>query len=120
MDSVSVSSWLMSRWRIGAVLASGLAVTCIYKISTETEEQRAQKAKRKRERELSRVAKQISKYAGDLHERYPQCGHVTFSELRIFSRWILFRVTRARAGGIGLLDLFDGSHKEQHYEANKQ
>jgi hypothetical protein len=74
MDSVSVFSWLISRWRIGAMLASGLAVTCVYKISTETEKQRAQEAKLKREHKLSRVAKQISKYAGDLRKQYPNWG----------------------------------------------
>jgi hypothetical protein len=79
MDSVSVFSWLMSRWRIGALLASGLAVTCVYKISTENKKQRAQKAKLKRERKLSRVAKQISKYAGDLRKQYPT-GEVVISD----------------------------------------
>jgi len=79
MDSTNVISWLISRWRIGALIASGLAVACIYKVSTETEEQRAQKAKQKRENELSRVAKQISNYALDLHKRYPT-GEIVISD----------------------------------------
>jgi hypothetical protein len=79
MDSTSIVSWLISRWRIGAVIASGLAVACIYRISTETEEQRAQRAKQKRENELSRVAKQISNYARDLHQRYPD-GEIVISD----------------------------------------
>jgi hypothetical protein len=79
MDSTSIVSWLISRWRIGAVIASGLAVACLYKISTETEEQRAQRVKQKRENELSRVAKQISNYARDLHQRYPD-GEIVISD----------------------------------------
>jgi hypothetical protein len=79
MDSTNIVSWLISRWRIGAVIASGLAVACIYRISTETEEQRAQRAKQKRENELSRVAKQISNYARDLHQRYPD-GEIVISD----------------------------------------
>jgi hypothetical protein len=79
MDSTSIVSWLISRWRVGAVIASGLAVACIYKISTETEEQRAQKAKQRRENELSRVAKQISNFARDLHQRYPD-GEIVISD----------------------------------------
>ena len=79
MDSTSIVSWLASRWRIGALIVSGLAVACIYKASTETEEQRAQKAKQRRENELSRVAKQISNYARDLHKRYPS-GEIVISD----------------------------------------
>lgn len=79
MDSTSIVSWLVSRWRIGALIVSGLAVACIYKASTETEEQRAQKAKQKRENELGRVAKQISNYARDLHKRYPS-GEIVISD----------------------------------------
>lgn len=79
MDSTNIVSWLISRWRIGAVIASGLAVACIYRISTETEEQRVQRAKQKRENELSRVAKQISNYARDLHQRYPD-GEIVISD----------------------------------------
>jgi hypothetical protein len=56
-----------------------LCLPRIPKISTETEEQRAQKAKLKRERKLSRVAKQISKYAGDLRKQYPT-GEVVISD----------------------------------------
>jgi hypothetical protein len=78
-------SWLMSRWRIGAVIASGLAVVCFYKLSTETEEQRAQKAKQKRDTELSRVAKQISNYAHNLHTRYPN-GEVVISDIDLAER----------------------------------
>ena len=79
MDTSSIFSWLISRWRVGALIASGLAVACIYKISTETEEQRAEKAKQKRENELSKVAKQISNYARDLHKRYPT-GEIVISD----------------------------------------
>ena len=79
MDSGSLFSWIVARWRIGALLVSGLAVTCIYKVSTETEEQRAQKASQKRQNELSRVAKQIYTYADDLHKRYPT-GEVVISD----------------------------------------
>jgi len=79
VDSASIFSWLVSRWRIGAVIASGAAVACLYKLSTETEEQRALKAKQKHEDELNRVAKQISTYARDLHNRYPD-GEVVISD----------------------------------------
>lgn len=79
MDSASTFSWLVSRWRIGAVIASGLALACLYKLSTETEEQRTLKAKQKHENELSKVAKQISMYARDLHKRYPD-GEVVISD----------------------------------------
>jgi hypothetical protein len=80
MDTASALSWLVSRWRIGAVIASGLAVACIYKLSTETEEQRAQRAKQKRADEMSKVARQISNYARDLHKRYPD-GEVVISDM---------------------------------------
>ncbi|MBV8049555.1 MAG: hypothetical protein JOZ80_00120 [Acidobacteriaceae bacterium] len=54
-------------------------MACIYKLSTETEEQRSQRAKQKRADEMSRVAKQISNYARDLHKRYPD-GEVVISD----------------------------------------
>ncbi len=80
MDPLTgICSWLGSRWRLGAVIACGLAVASVYKLSTETEEQRAQRAKQKRENEITRVAKQISNYARDLHRRYPD-GEVVISD----------------------------------------
>jgi hypothetical protein len=74
-----VCSWIISRWRLGAVLACGIVGISIYKLSTETDEVRAQRAKRKRENELSRVASKISNYGRDVHRRYPT-GDVVISD----------------------------------------
>lgn len=74
-----ISSWIVSRWRLGAVLACGIAVASLYKLSTETDEVRAQRANQRRENELLRVASKISSYARDIHRRYPD-GDVVISD----------------------------------------
>ena len=73
-------SWIASRWRVGALIACGIAFTSLYKLSTETEEGRAQKAEQKQQTELNRVASQISNYAQRVHTRYPD-GDVVISDL---------------------------------------
>jgi hypothetical protein len=81
MDPLTgIYSWIATRWRVGALIACGIAVASLYKLSTETEESRAQKAKQKRETELSRVASQISNYARKIHTRYPT-GDVVISDI---------------------------------------
>jgi indole-3-glycerol phosphate synthase len=74
-----IGSWIVSRWRIGALLACGVVVASLYKLSTETDEVRAQRANLKRENELLKVASRISKYALDVHRRHPD-GDVIVSD----------------------------------------
>jgi hypothetical protein len=80
MDPLTgICSWIVSRWRVGAVLGLGILGVSIYRLSTETAEVRDQRAKQKREKELSIVAGKISNYARDVHRRYPT-GDVVISD----------------------------------------
>jgi len=73
-------SWIATRWRVGALIACGIAVASLYKLSTESEESRAQKAEQRQQAELNRVASEISNYARRVHKRYPD-GDVVISDL---------------------------------------
>lgn len=93
-------SWVASRWRIGAVLACGVVLASLYKLSTETDEGRAQRAQRRREDELSRVASKISSYARDVHRRHPD-GDVIVSDADLAKQ--LRKPQEIIANALGLL-----------------
>ena len=72
-------SWIALHWRTGALVAGavGIAATCTWYL--ESDEARAQREERNRQKELHRLADKISTYASNVHQRYPT-GDIVVSE----------------------------------------
>src|SRR5439155_26538587 len=66
-----IPSWIASHWRATVIVgcAVGLVATC--KWGLETENIRAQRAAKKREKEVRTLVGRISRYAHNLRRRFP-------------------------------------------------
>ena len=73
------TSWLASHWRIGAAIVSAAGIAAVGRRFLEGEQARAQRAERRREKELRALADRISTYGRNVHQRYPT-GEVVVSE----------------------------------------
>ena len=76
---VHTPSWIASHWRATVIVgcAIGLVATC--KWCLETDEVRAQRAAKQREKEVRSLVGRISRYAHCLRQRYPT-GEAVVSE----------------------------------------
>ena len=80
MNSLArMSSWVASHWRTTVVVGCtiGLAASC--KWCLESDEVRAERAAKRREREIRTLVGRISQYAHHLRERFPP-GEAVVSE----------------------------------------
>ena len=80
MNSLSrCSSWIALHWRTTAVIAGAVGIAATCRRYLESDEARAQRAERNRQKELRRLADEISAYGSKVHQRYPT-GDVVVSE----------------------------------------
>jgi biopolymer transport protein ExbB/TolQ len=66
----AVASWLAIHWRI-LVIATFLAALASFRRVFETEEARARRLERNREKQIRALADKIANYGHNVHERYP-------------------------------------------------
>jgi hypothetical protein len=76
---VRVPSWIASYWRASAIIGGivGFVTSCRW--SLDRKENRGQFIHSRQEKELQSLLKRISKYACEVHKRYPT-GEVIVSE----------------------------------------
>lgn len=80
------TSWIASHWRIGAAIAGAVGIAAVGRSFLETEQAKAQRAKRKQEQEVRNLAERISTYGRNVHQRYPT-GEVVVSESDLAGRF---------------------------------
>jgi hypothetical protein len=103
----NISSWLASRWRLGAAVAHAVRIAVMSTRSIETDETRAERAQRTKEEgeEVRAIADKISNYARSVHRRYPS-GEVVVGENDLAAQ---LRKRRDRVGSA--LNLLLGEQK---------
>jgi hypothetical protein len=76
-----ISSWIASHWRIGAAVARAFRIAVASRQSIETDETRAERAQRtkEKEKEVRALADKILSYGDSVHRRYPS-GEVVVGE----------------------------------------
>jgi hypothetical protein len=77
---VRIPSWIISHWRTPVVVGCAVGLVAACKWCLETDEIRAQRAGKKREKEVRTLVGRISKYAHSLRRLYPT-GEAVVSEV---------------------------------------
>jgi hypothetical protein len=106
------TSWIASHWRISAAIACAVGIAAACRSCLETEQAKAQRAERKRKKELRGLADRISIYGRNVHQLYPT-GDVVVSERDLAA---LFR--RRPDAVATALNLLLGEHKVQRAPLN--
>lgn len=79
-------SWIALHWKSSALVACAIGIAAASARLLDTDQARAQRAERRRERELRLLADRIAAYGRSVHRRYPT-GDVVVSEHDLAERF---------------------------------
>jgi len=79
-------SWIALHWKAGALVACAIGIAAASARLLDTDQARAQRAERRRARELRLLADRIAAYGRSVHRRYPT-GDVVVSESDLAERF---------------------------------